>query len=215
MNAKIGRLIGFLAEPNNDPNDAREAFKGTDRAYCDALFELLRCHEKRAKNRAAKLIAHLAEAKPAVVYARIDDLVSLLPSNENILLWNALISIGHVAGADDTGKIEKALSRILKLLSAESMVTAANTIDCVVNIAVARPELAGKIIDPLTRIGEIERNEDCRVILTARVTKQFLLLVEKVDARQRNQLLRFAKKLAASEMERIAKPAMKLLKKLS
>lgn len=215
MSSKIHRLVEFLAEPDNDPNGARDQFKGTDRAYCAALLELLGCQEKRAKNRAAKLIANLAKEKPKVVYARMDDLIALLASKENIVLWNALISIGHVAGEDEAGEIAKVLPKMLKLLSSETMVTAANAIDSLVNVATARPELVGKILGPLTRIGEIERNEDCRVVLTAKVAKQLALLVGKVDARQKMQMVKFAEEQVAGVTERIAKPAAKLLKKLT
>ena len=73
------------------------------------------------------------------------------------------------------------------------MVTAANAIDSLVNVATARPELVGKILGPLTRIGDIKRNEDCSVVLTAKVAKQLALLVGKVDARQQKQMVYCAK----------------------
>ena len=85
----------------------RAPFNGSERAYCDAMFGLLASKKKRARNRDAKLIANLAKVKPTVVYVRIDDLIGLLTSKENIVLWNALISIGH------------ALARMLRARSQE------------------------------------------------------------------------------------------------
>ena len=102
---------------------------------------------------------------------------------------------------------------MLKLLAA-AMVTAANTIDSLVNEAAARPELAGKIIGALTRIGKIERNDDCRVMLTVRVAKQLVGLAGKVDAKQRRPMVKFAEAQAGGDNLRIAKPVAKLLKKL-
>tara|TARA_Y100001934_G_scaffold76039_1_gene94614 strand:- start:1709 stop:2356 length:648 start_codon:yes stop_codon:yes gene_type:complete len=214
MNAKTEQLRDYLVEPDNDQDLARDEFRGSERAYCDALFELLECDEKRAKNRAAKLIANLAKAKPKVVYTRIEDLIALLASTENILLWNAVISLGHLAAVDSENRIADVLPKMLMLLKAETMVTAANTIDSLVNIMVAKPQLAGKIIGPLLQVVDHERNDDCQVVLTARVAKQVTVFAPEADGRVKSTLLKFAEANAANANARIAKPSAKLLKKL-
>ena len=184
----------FLAAKTNDPAALREHLGGTDRAFAKVLVALLESPEKRAKNRAAKLLALTSEKKPGAVYPDIDRLFEYLAGDETILKWNALISLGHLAGVDKSNCIEERLPVLFQLLHDESMITAGHAIVCLGRIAAAHQALTGTIVVRLLSIESMPHSAECRRILAGKVLGALDPAYAHADDATRKRLRSFAKR---------------------
>ena len=132
-------------------------------------LEACRSPSKTVKNRAAKLMARLAETHPPKSENTIDAVASLVIPNDRILTWNACITLGHMASEKNTDKVRTHLPRLLKLLQDPSMVTAANAIKGLGLIAASCPTLAKRITKKLVNADHSFRDAKCQSVLAAKV----------------------------------------------
>jgi len=112
---------------------------------------------------ASKALRILSERVPELLYPHFDFFVAMLGHENQILRWNATLTLANLARVDCEGKIEVILDRYLDPISGPNMITAANTIRGAVIIGLAKPHLVSRI---LPRIMRVERAEyatpECR-----------------------------------------------------
>jgi hypothetical protein len=122
---------------------------------------------KRAAVRfgASKALRILSARIPELLYPHFNFFAAMLAHDNQILKWNATITLANLARVDRESRIEAILDRYLDLISGPSMITAANAIRGAAIIALAKPHLAPRIV---TRIMCVERAEyatpECRNI---------------------------------------------------
>jgi hypothetical protein len=92
-------------------------------------------------------------------------LVALLEHENKILQWSALLTLGNLAGVASRGRIEALLPRLLAPLRGPVMITAANAMRSAVQVALARPELAGLVAREILRVERARyATDECRHI---------------------------------------------------
>lgn len=114
---------------------------------------------------ASKALRILSDRIPELLYPHFDFFAAMLAHDNQILKWNATITLANLARVDRESRIEAILDRYLDLISGSSMITAANAMRGAAIIGLAKPHLAPRIV---TRILRVERNKyattECRNI---------------------------------------------------
>src|SRR5690349_11683002 len=110
------------------------------------LLRELESREKPARLTASKELRDLSAEAPELLYGCFGRFAELLEHENNVLRWNAILTIGHLARADRDGKIEGLLERYLAPIRGPVMITAANTIKGAAMIARSKPALADEIV---------------------------------------------------------------------
>lgn len=112
---------------------------------------------------ASKALRILSERAPELLYRHFDFFAAMLGQENQILKWNATLTLANLARVDREAKIEGILDRYLDLISGPNMITAANAMRGAAIIGVAKPHLATRIV---ARIMRVERAEyakpECR-----------------------------------------------------
>jgi hypothetical protein len=115
---------------------------------------------------ASKALRILSEKVPEVLYPHFDVFARMLDHRNQILKWNATLTLANLAVADHEGRIEAILDKYLSMITGPNMITAANAIRGAAIIAQAKPHLVRRI---LLRILQVERSEyttpECRNVL--------------------------------------------------
>ena len=87
---------------------------------------------------ASKALRTLSAGFPELLYPRFDPIAGLLAHPNQILVWNATLTLANLAVVDDQGKIEAVLGTYLRLMRGPGLVTAANAIRAATIIGLAR-----------------------------------------------------------------------------
>ena len=138
---------------------------GSTVAPLDALCDGLASAEARTRYGSARQFLRLSEQDPAQLYPRFDFFVRLLDSPARVLRWNAARILGNLARADTEGRIEPLLDRFLSPICGPEMIGAANVIQGAAAIAVAKPQLAGRIAEAIVGVRHARyATTECRYI---------------------------------------------------
>jgi hypothetical protein len=116
------------------------------------LLAGLESTEKRTKLAASKALRDLSRERPAAVYPHFERFARLLDDQNNVLKWNAILTLAHLAPVDADGRLEAILDRYLAPIDGPVMITSANTIKGAAMIAAARPNLAARIAAAIMRV---------------------------------------------------------------
>lgn len=159
-------ILELIKENGNKVNDIIIEIE-KDFKLLQAVYEGIESSNKRIKNGSAKIFNILSQKHPNELYPRFDFFASLIESEDNIIKWNAIVVAGNLAFVDVENKIASILSVLFKLLSDETMITAAHAIESLGKIVKANPAFNQKISKQLILVETISRNEECRNILLA------------------------------------------------
>jgi len=139
--------------PETPPNLAR-VIKQTRQnpKVLDALFSAVSSATARERFGAAKRLRDISQHAPDLLYPRFDFFVDLMESENRILRWNAILILGNLAAADEQRRIDRLLDQYLGALAGPHLIDAANTIRGATAIALARPDLAGRIARDILQV---------------------------------------------------------------
>jgi hypothetical protein len=107
--------------------------------------------EARVRLAASKNLRDISQKTPEALYPYFDRFAELLSHENNVLKWNAILTVAYLAPADRGGKIEGIIHRYLAPISGPVMITAANTIKGAALIALAKPALAPTIANAIMK----------------------------------------------------------------
>lgn len=128
---------------------------------------------------ASKALRILSERVPEALYPHFHLFAAMLSHNNQILRWNATLTLANMARVDREGKIEAVLDQYLDLISGPNMITAANAIRGAAIIGVAKPHLVRRI---LLRIMRVERAEyatpECRKVVIGHALRALVPLAD-------------------------------------
>jgi len=99
-----------------------------------------------ARFAAGKSLVVTAEKDPARVYPHFDTIASLLESDCKIVRWNALQICALLAPVDTARKVDPLLSAYGACVRGDNLVSAANAIKGLCQIARCRPDLVDRIV---------------------------------------------------------------------
>jgi hypothetical protein len=105
----------------------------------------------------------MSERLPELLYPHFDFFAAMLDHDNQILKWNATLTLANLARVDRAGKIEAILDRYLDLISGPNMITAANAIRGAAIIGLAKPHLVRRILLRIMRVERVEyATPECR-----------------------------------------------------
>jgi hypothetical protein len=173
----------------------------------------------KIKYNCAKQAIEISRISPGELYPDFNFFSELLKSENNILKWTAIKVIGNLSKVDDEKKIDRILPFIITFLSNKSMITAANTIGALSEIAINRSEFLDEIITSLLQVektsyynkGEI--SPECRNVAIGHVIKAFQNLDKKIYYRK--DVYEFLKRQTLNTRPKVKKLAEKLLSKFT
>jgi hypothetical protein len=159
----------------------------------------------------------ISQDNPEDLYPDFDFFTNLLQSDNNILKWTAIKVIGNLSKADVKKKVDKILPSFISLLSDKNMITAANTIGALTEIAINKSERADEIVTALLKVekaayyykGEI--SPECRNVALGHVLKSFKKLGKEIYCRRDVQ--EFLKRQTMNTRPKVRELSEKLLMK--
>jgi len=116
------------------------------------VLEGMRAETARVRFGAAKVLRLLAEKSPRTVLPAFSTIAKQLDDENQILRWNALHALSHLAREDHRGRIGRILDRYLAPIRGPQLVGAANSIAGAGRIAAAQPRLADRVARALLRV---------------------------------------------------------------
>ena len=112
---------------------------------------------------ASKALRIMSERLPELLYRHFDFFAAMLDHDNQILKWNATLTLANLARVDRAGKIEAILDQYLDLISGPNMITAANAIRGAAMIGLAKPHLVRRILLRIMRVERVEyATPECR-----------------------------------------------------
>jgi len=168
----------------------------------------------KVKFACAKEAMKLSEEKPSALYPEFDFFVSLLDSDNQILLWTAIRIIGNLSAVDGKQHIDKLIPRLIKFLNTGKMITAANTIQALTVIAQNRPEYRDKILKAILKVERYTYDTfECRNVAIGHVLKSLVLF--KFEIKNKKTIVDFIQRQTQNPRPATRKKAEALLKALS
>jgi hypothetical protein len=161
----------------------------------------------------AKIVRLISEREPAVLYPKMEFLVELLDSGNQILKWGAIIAIGNLAAVDSKRKISKILDRYLEPIPGPELITASNVIGGAAKIAVAKPKLTDRIVDDILKVEKARyATPECRNVAMGHAIEALSRLFER--ATRKDRILRFVQKQTKNTRNATRKKAERFIKKM-
>lgn len=208
----ISDPVAFLADPESKPEDLLIVSGKGLGALVKAFLGAIEQPDRRAKNRAVKLLAGLSAANPGALHPHRERFIELLESKDNIVLWNALVVVGHLAAADEDGRIAALAPRLRRFFNADSMITTGHAIEALGRIAAHSDKHRAKIVNWLVGVGDTPHGDECREILAGKALGALADVVGRL--RSKAKVRAFAESYVESSRSGVAKKAGKLLKAL-
>jgi hypothetical protein len=111
----------------------------------------------------AKVLLALARKSPGTLRPWIGSILELLDSDNKFLKSAAIRTLGHLAPVDSTGRITRALAKILEPIPGPNLVVACNAIDGAARIARVKPRLKNRVVPAILAVERGRyRTRDCR-----------------------------------------------------
>ncbi len=118
----------------------------------DTLVQAIGATEARTRNTASKRLQTLSEERPEQVYPHFNFLADLTRGDNNILKWNALLTLANLAAVDSAKKLDRMLDEYLAPVRGPVMITAGNAMKGAAVIAAAKPYLADRIAGAIFQV---------------------------------------------------------------
>jgi hypothetical protein len=125
---------------------------GRNNGWIEDLLPQLESPQARIRLSASKALRDLSRDTPEALYSHFDIFAALFDHDHNVLKWNAILTLAHLAPVDRQGKLDRLLPRYLAPIVGPAMITAANAIKGAALIARAKSNLAPKIASSIMRV---------------------------------------------------------------
>ena len=185
-----------------------------DRQFLDPVFQLISSGPPGDKFRCSKALLLLSESNPRLLYSRIQDIVNLLESKNQILKWNAIAILGNMASEDCKSVLEGTLQKLYAFLSCGELITANHAIAALGKIGRVFPEKKKNIITRLLKVeGYTFDTDECRNIAVGKV---ILALEQLIDFSKANEkAAEFARRNVGNGRPSTAKKAQGFLRRFA
>jgi hypothetical protein len=165
----------------------------------------------------AKQATIISRENPLELYADFDFFADLLDHSNKILKWNAIQIIGNLSRVDEKKKVDKNIGRLIAYLRDKSLITAANAIGALTEIAINKPKHQDEIVKALLKVEKANYyskgalSPECRNVAIGHVVKSFARLGG--DILKRKNVRNFLVRQMKNTRPKVKKDAEKLLKK--
>ncbi len=169
------------------------------------------------KYKCAKQAIEISQSSPQQLYPDFDFFPQFLDGENKILKWTALRVIGSLSAADSQNKVDQLMPRLLDALEDESMITAANAIGALAEIAKNKPQFQDKILKSLLNVEKCvyyskgKVSPECRNVAIGHVLDSLDKLGPPVF--DRREVQNFLKRQTKNTRPKVSQKAEILLKK--
>ncbi len=158
-----------------------------------------------------KLILHLAENHPEVLYPKWDFLEGLLDSVNTYHKYQAIYIIASLTRVDINQKFEKIFDKYFALLNDDSIIPPSHLALNSPTIVKAKPHLLSEIVQILLAIDETNHIPQRKALIKSYVIQAFSQFFEEIDEKQK--VLDFVEQQLNSSSPKTKKIAKQFLKK--
>ena len=171
----------------------------------------------RVKYACAKQAIAVSQNCPEDLYSDFDFFARLLNSDNNILKWTAIKVVGNLSKIDNKRKVDEILFSLIALLSNKTMITAANAIGALSQIAKNKPEHRQEILKALLEVEKAKYyrkgclSPECRNVALGHVIKSFDKFGKEVF--EREDVKAFLKRQTDNTRPKVRQLSEKLLRR--
>ncbi len=172
----------------------------------------------RVKYDCAKQAIAVSQNYPEDLYYDFVFFARLLDSYNCILKWTATKVIGNLSKIDNERKVDDILLSLIAFLSNKSMITAANAIGALSEIAKNKPEHRQKILKALLKVEKAKYyrkgclSPECRNVVLGHVIRSFDKFGSQIYGRE--DVKAFLKRQTKNTRPKVRQLAEKSLKKI-
>jgi hypothetical protein len=180
----------------------------------DEIFNGLDAKPARIKYGCAKVFRLLAEQQPALIAPYFNRFVALLDHENNIMKWEGLFVLSHLAKAVKQSQFAKIYDKYFSFIPGPIMISAANAIQGGARIALAYPAWADRIALEILKVSRARyQTAECQRVATGHA---ITALGEFFDLlKEKQPVLEFVRKQSKNSRAAVVKKAEKFLKKNS
>jgi len=205
------QIIQVIAQKDSDKEKMAEMIAKYPDCIPD-LLEGLSAEKGRVRFGCEKVLRHVSEKNPELVYPYFDEFVKMLDCGNNVLKWGAIITIANLASVDSKKKFDKIFSKYYSPISGPVLITAANVIGSSVKIALAKPRLVEKITKEILKVEKAKyKTTECRRIACGHAIKSFDQFFHKI--KNKEPVVKFVKKQLKNKRAAVQKKAAKFIRK--
>lgn len=186
-------------------------------AMIPVLLEIMQTDKGSIKFFSEKLIRLLSAENPELVYPYFADLGALLDNPNNILKWEAIITLSNLAAVDRENKFATIYEKYFSLLNDASMITAGNVAGNAWKIVLQNPgcekDITGRLLAVRNNVylNKGRPSPECKNIVCGHVLDCFEKYYQ--VAGEKDKILEFAEGLRNNPRPAVAKKAEAFLKK--
>lgn len=174
--------------------------------YVDTIIKALDFPKKKVQSGSAELASLLSEEHPELLYPHIQQFIKNLDSNEPVLRWEAVCTLGNLAGVDGAKILPSVIPILTPFLSNKSIVLQGHTIRALAKIAKHYPTNANFILDTLIKSAKYFPGN--RVGFLVEAMEYF------ADNQDVNKIaLKFVQQFVESDIKVVSRKARKTMKK--
>jgi hypothetical protein len=183
----------------------------------EELVTTLESEKSSLKFTYEKLLRFISEKDPELLYPHFAFFVKLLDSENNFLIWGAIITIANLTSVDGENKFDKVFKKYYLPVTGPAMIAAANIIGNSWKIALAKPHLAAKITNEILKVqngkyinkGKI--SAECKNVVCGKAIDSFSLFFERIE--NKKAVLDFVKKQLRNSRASVRKKAENFLRR--
>jgi hypothetical protein len=185
--------------------------------HVEILIDIINTDKSNIKFKCEKILRHISEKKPFLVYPYFDFFVDLLKSDNNFLKWGAIITISNLVSVDEENKFEKIFKQYYAPISGPTMITASNIINSSAKITQVKLNLIDKIVKEMLKvetanyINKGKLSPECKNIVIGHVIDSFDKFFDKI--KDKEKIISFVINQANNTRNSVRKKAEKFLKK--
>lgn len=164
-----------------------------------------------------KVLRLVSEKRPELVYPYFNVYAEMLNNANSFLKWGAILTIANLACVDSQKKFDRIFRKYYSPVIGPVMVTAANIIGGSAKIALARPELTGRITNEILKVEKAKfeihgsPSPECRNVVLGHAIDVFDQFFEQIN--DKAAVAKFVKRQLKNTRKSVAKKAEKFLKK--
>ncbi len=132
-----------------------------------------------------KTLRILSEKAPQLLFPHYDFFVAMLDSDNSFLRYGAIHTLGNLASVDSENRFEAIFDKYFSPIPGPALIPAANAIGGAAKIAVARPDLAGRITTELLKVeNAVYQTPECRNVAVGQVIDAFDAFFESIEDKE-------------------------------
>jgi hypothetical protein len=204
-------MIDDLCRKGADKDELADRFSKSP-SQIETLVNLLNSEKGGTRLAAGNILRRISEKKPELVYPHFDTFAAMIDHENSFLKWGAILIIGNLAPVDTQDKFDKIFRRYYNPITGADMVTAANVIGGLTNLAIAKPHLANSIAKEILKVEKANyKTEECNRVACGHAITSLDRFFDLID--DKKPVIKFVKGQLTSSRKSTRTKAEKFVRK--